>query len=399
MSKSLINRQTGSNKCGCASKALVNIAQSSQDQSVSSFISEQIFGVAGSTEEQTLSEFISTSNTTAGASNPVQVPTIDENDVIRIIQGIETLAIELAEANNVVIGGGGLTLSGNTISSNSNIILNPNNPSPCSGQVTINNNLEVNGCFTNLFTDDTTINGNGFTVTTQDITTTSTDQFHNVGTAGGSPGTFRVQDGDNNICNFIEMTSDPTRIHGATVGSGLYLFHEDRIELNTRFCSNGGSINILSDGDIVLSATQADSLISVNPGIEFTSVLANPSTSSPGTTLWHDSAFTNFKTFYTTDAADYPFVLSASENSANQFVLPMYNDNNGFVIANSGVSVTGAANDNIVTTGLVNSTGSLLDESATSAGILGAFPIANRGLFWVRNDAPTTPMFTDSTAG
>lgn len=604
MSKSLTNRSVnGNNKCGCASKSLLNGDFTTLDQSTDAFVSERVFGVSTSSANQTLTDFISTQNTNADALNPTRPAPLTDAEITDLFNRLLALGLTTAFAQGITIGGGGLVLQNNTISSNTSIVLNPSNPTPCSGEVTINDNLTVNGCYTQLCTDDTiisdpvptigsctttavddtsdrgflfryvqpvagiqrnafigldkdryptsgprfvlwhdtvpdagidnyqrdssdTVNMNGLEADTlyayriknpdyanapatlnsysknnviieaaSSFNAISLNQFHQVGIAGGGTGTFRVEDinnttcnyiemtddasrlhggvagagiflfhengivlntqfcggasdinilagGDSTIttggdisiiaggdltlttggtftetfiskfyqygvaggglgtfriedinnttCNFIEITDDATRTHGATMGRGIYLFSEDRIELNTQFCGAGGPINILADGDIVLNASAANSLISVNPGIEFAAVGANPSTSSPASTIWYDTTLTNFKSFYTPDATDYPFVLSASENAGNQFHLSMYSDNSGYVLSQTTMSAVGP------TFGLLNATGALLNQSATSAGILGATPIVNRGMFWVANTIPTTAFFTDS---
>ena len=139
MSKSIYNNSgCGS---GCSSKSLVNSNQvgnaATAGASVTQFISSQNISTPAA------------SNPSTGVSSTVDTLTVSNNLTV-----LGTSNLNKIQTNSVVVSGGGLTLTNNTITSTSNIELRPFNPTPCDGFVLIENNLRVNGCFTDLCTTD-----------------------------------------------------------------------------------------------------------------------------------------------------------------------------------------------------------------------------------------------------
>ena len=142
MSKSLYNNSS-CGKGGCSSKSLINSGQ---------------FGVVSS--DQSVTQFISTQNQTPTSSNPSSgIPLVVDNlTVNNNLDVLGTGNINILNTNSISICGGGMNLLCGSITSNTtNIELHPFNPTPCTGYVLIENNLRVNGCFTDLCTTDTYI--------------------------------------------------------------------------------------------------------------------------------------------------------------------------------------------------------------------------------------------------
>lgn len=138
MSKSVYN-SSGCGKTGCASKSLLNID-----------------GVS-STAATSISQFISGSNqnNSGGGGNPTTGNDCICDDLLvnNNLTVLGSAGINTIETNSISIKGGAMTLTDNVISSNTNIILNPNNPSgTCNGEVTVQDNLTVEGCYTHLCT-------------------------------------------------------------------------------------------------------------------------------------------------------------------------------------------------------------------------------------------------------
>jgi len=142
MSKSLYNNSS-CGKGGCSSKSLTNTGQ---------------FGTVSS--DQSVTQFISTQNQTPSSSNPsTGIPLVVDNlTVNNNLDVLGTGNINMLNTNSISICSGGMNLLCGSITSNTtNIELHPFNPTPCSGYVLIENNLRVNGCFTDLCTTDTYI--------------------------------------------------------------------------------------------------------------------------------------------------------------------------------------------------------------------------------------------------
>lgn len=142
MSKSIYNNLDLRKGC-CSSKSLTNSGQFS------------------SGTDRTITQFITSQNQTpssGGGSTSNDLTTIIDNLTINNNLGVGgTASINKTITNSLTIGTGSLTFSSNVIGSSMNIVLNPNNPSACEGFVSIEDNLKVGGCFTDLCTFDTFI--------------------------------------------------------------------------------------------------------------------------------------------------------------------------------------------------------------------------------------------------
>lgn len=138
MSKSIYNTFDCSSKAGCASKSLLYINNaSSSTSSVSQFITTQTSSGGG-----------------GGGGGGGITGTIDNLTITGNLTVEGTANINKTITNNLTVT---QTLTTSVIESVGNLVLQPTNPTPCTGFVQINDNLQVNGCFTELCTTDTYI--------------------------------------------------------------------------------------------------------------------------------------------------------------------------------------------------------------------------------------------------
>jgi hypothetical protein len=134
MSKSLFN----SSGCGgcCSSKSLINSSEVSTTTTITQFISNQNQGGGGG-------------GSSTGVSSVVDNLTVNNNLTVG-----GSAFINNTTTNNLTVTN---NFKASNINSDSNILLNPNNPIPCSGEVLIQDNLQVDGCYTKLCTINTYI--------------------------------------------------------------------------------------------------------------------------------------------------------------------------------------------------------------------------------------------------
>jgi len=122
-----------------------------------------------SNSSSTVSQFVTTqnqSNTSSSNSNTGVTTSIDTLNVTNTLTVLGSSNLSTITSNNITIGSGVLTLdnAGNISSNTGNITLHPLNDSPCVGEVTISDNLTVNGCYTHLCTGDFYIQANVSTI-------------------------------------------------------------------------------------------------------------------------------------------------------------------------------------------------------------------------------------------
>lgn len=167
MSKSLYNTGNNCNNGGCcSSKTLYNTS------------------IDNASLQQTLASFVNNQNNQPGSSNSSGDGslTIFENVLVNndlTVNGISYL--NRVEANILSIDNNALYLSGNSISSTTNIELRPRNPTECEGYVLVHNNLVVEGCFTQICTDNIYIRDPVPTLNVCSATTIPENDFSDIG--------------------------------------------------------------------------------------------------------------------------------------------------------------------------------------------------------------------------
>lgn len=167
MSKSLYNTGNSCNNGGCCiSKSLYNTT------------------IDNASLQQTLASFVNNQNNQPGSSNSSGDGslTIFENVLVNndlTVNGISYL--NRVEANILSIDNNALYLSGNSISSTTNIELRPRNPTECEGYVLVHDNLVVEGCFTQICTTNTYIRDPVPTLNVCSATTVPDNDFSDIG--------------------------------------------------------------------------------------------------------------------------------------------------------------------------------------------------------------------------